>query len=159
MTDPERDAALDRQAAEYGEAKARAGFWPQDEARERAREEIASLVGADPAKRGHDFFFGVDADGKKVGWTWVGPVPETEPSRTKRWLFQITVDESLRGRGYGRALLTAMEERLADEGVRELCLNVFRYNSVAISLYASSGYEVLTDDARNLEMRKVLTRP
>ncbi len=156
MTDDERGAALDGEAAEYGEAKARAGFWSREVALERARKEIASLVGPDPAARGHAFFNGVDDDGRRVGWTWVGPIPGGRPSRTKRWLFQIVVDEPLRGQGYGRALLTAVERRLAEEDVRELRLNVFRYNEVAIALYKTAGYEIVRDEPRNLEMRKGL---
>ncbi len=158
MTDDQRAAALEGEAAEYGEAKARAGFWPRGVARDRAREEIASLVGPDPAKRGHAFFFGVDANGERVGWTWVGPLPGARPVRTQRWLFQILVDERLRGRGYGRGLLVALERHLAAEGVRELRLNVFRHNEVAIALYSSAGYEVVRDEARNLELRKALAR-
>ncbi len=158
MTKEERRAALEGEAAEYGEAKARAGFWTREVARDRAREEIASLVGPDPAKRGHAFFFGVNAGGERVGWTWVGPVPGTRPARTQRWLFQILVDEAVRGRGYGRALLAAVERHLAKAGVRELRLNVFRYNEVAIGLYSSAGYEVVRDEAKNLEMRKALAR-
>ncbi len=156
MTDGERSAALEGEAAEYGEAKAIAGFWTRDVALERARREIASVVGPDPATRGHAFYFGVDADGRRVGWTWVGPIPGARPARTKRWLFQIIIDAPLRGHGYGRALLGAIEQRLADQDVRELRLNVFRYNAVAIALYKSAGYEVARDEPRNLEMRKVL---
>lgn len=156
MTDNDRTAALDGEAAEYGEAKARAGFWSRDVALERARKEIASLVGPDPATRGHAFFVGVDADGRRVGWAWVGPIPGARPTRTKRWLFQIIVDEPRRGQGYGRALLAAIERRLAEDDVRELRLNVFRYNTVAIALYRSAGYDVTEDAPRNLEMRKVL---
>ena len=158
MTDAERAAALDGEAAEYGEAKARAGFWSRDVALDRARAEIASLVGPDPAKRGHAFFFGVDARGHRVGWTWVGPVPGARASPKRRWLFQIVVDEPLRGRGYGRGLLAAVERQVADGGAGELRLNVFRWNTVAIALYTSTGYEVVRDAPRNLEMRKVLTR-
>lgn len=158
MTDEERASALDREAAEYGEAKARAGFWSRDVAPDRARTEIASVVGPDPAKRGHAFFFGVDPEGRRVGWTWVGPIPGSRPTRTKRWLFQILVDEALRGQGYGRALLAAVEQRLAEDEVRELRLNVFRHNVVAIALYSSAGYDVVRDEPRNLEMRKALVR-
>jgi GNAT superfamily N-acetyltransferase len=159
MTDEERAGALEGEAADYGEAKARAGFWSRDVALDRAREEIASLVGPDPAKRGHAFFFGLDAAGRRVGWAWTGPVPGAGANRNKRWLFQIIVDEPLRGHGYGRGLLTAVERRLAGEGVGELRLNVFRWNTVAIALYASAGYDVVEDAPRNLEMRKALTRP
>lgn len=158
MSDEERAAALEGEAAEYGEAKARAGFWSHDVALVRARAEIASLVGPDPAKRGHSFYTAVGADGRRVGWAWVGPIPGSRPTRTKRWLFQIIVDAPLRGQGYGRAFLAAIERHLEGEGVAELRLNVFRWNEVAINLYSRSGYDVIRGGKRNLTLRKVLTR-
>lgn len=158
MTPAERRDALEREAAEYGEAKARAGFWPHEDALTRARKEIASLVGPDPEAPGHAFFFGVDADGRRVGWVWYGPVPGARTSRGKRWLFQILVEEEFRGRGVGRVLLGAVERRLASEGVRELRLNVFRWNSIAIALYTTAGYDTLREGERSLEMRKFLGR-
>ncbi len=159
MTLAERQEALRVEAVEYGEAKARAGFWSRGEAVERAREEIEALVGPDPGARGHAFFLGVDDGDRRVGWLWCGPVPGSETSRRKRWLFQIVVDEALRGHGYGRALLAAAERRLAGEGVRELSLNVFRGNTVAVHLYRASGYEVTFQGEQNLEMRKRLGPP
>lgn len=158
MTEAERDEALRDEAADYAKAKTRAGFWSREESLGRARAEIASLVGSDPAKRGHEFFVGVDDAGRRVGWAWYGPVPGSKPSKTTRWLFQIVVDEALRGNGFGRGLLQALEQRLRDEGADELRLNVFRWNSVAIALYRSAGYEAASEGERNLEMRKSLAR-
>ena len=158
MTEAERDDALRNEAADYAEAKARAGFWSREESLQRARAEIAGLVGSDPAKRGHEFFVGVDAAGRRVGWVWYGPVPGSESARQARWLFQIVVDEALRGNGFGRGLLRALEHRVRDEGADELRLNVFRWNSVAIALYRSAGYEAASEGERNLEMRKSLAK-
>jgi len=157
MTDAERDDALRAEAVDYAEAKARAGFWSREESLPRAREEIAGLVGPDPAKRGHAFFVGLDDAGDRVGWVWIGPVPGSEPSRTTRWLFQIVVDPPRRGKGYGRGLLQAVERHLQGEGVSELRLNVFAWNSIALALYRSSAYDVLSESERNLEMRKRLS--
>jgi ribosomal protein S18 acetylase RimI-like enzyme len=53
---------------------------------------------------------------------------------------QIEVVAEQRGKGYGRALLRAAEEATAAEGVEAIGLNVFGENTVARSLYASSGY-------------------
>ncbi|HYM38587.1 MAG TPA: GNAT family N-acetyltransferase [Thermoplasmata archaeon] len=158
MTDAERDEALRQEAEEYGAAKARAGFWPREGCTDRAREEIAGLLGSDPASRGHAFFVGVDGAGRRVGWVWYGPVPGSGTAAGKRWLFQIAVDEPLRGNGYGRGLLEAVERRLAEEGMHELSLNVFRWNTTAVGLYERSGYEVVSQAAGNLEMRKRLSR-
>lgn len=156
MSDAEREQALRLEAVDYAEAKARAGFWPREDALARAQKEIADLVGSDPARRGHEFFVAVDGTGARLGWIWYGPVPGSEAARGTRWLFQIVVEEPLRGKGYGRGLLQAAERHLLDAGWSDLHLNVFRHNSVAIALYSSSGYEIVSESERNLEMRKRL---
>lgn len=153
LTTTERAEFLERQAADYADAKARAGFWSPEEAPVRARDEIAGLL----EKGGpHELLKGVDANGTMVGWIWVGPVPGAKFENATRWLYQITVVEGLRRHGYGRALLAAIEDRLRTQGARELRLNVFSWNEVAISLYESSGYEVVARAKTNLEMRKQL---
>ncbi len=156
MDSAERAAFLERQSAEYADAKARAGFWSSDEAPQRARAEIRSLLEDHDGASLHEFLRGADASGRTVGHLWVGSVPGERPDPRVRWLFQITVAESLRGQGYGRALLAAAEDRLRSCGVRELRLNVFAHNRVAIALYESAGYEVTSRAPRNLEMRKRL---
>jgi len=92
-----------------------------------------------------------------AGLIWVGPPPVRLPNLpTRRWLYQITVDAPLRGKGYGRAMLAATEELVSGEGARELYLNVFRWNSVARALYDSAGYEVVHDSDTETGMRKSL---
>ena len=158
MSDAERREALEWEAVDYAEAKARAGIWAREGSLDRARDEIASLLGTDFRERGHAFFVGVDETGRRVGWVWYGPVPGPAPPPGTRWLFQIVVEGNLRGRGYGRGLLSALEQRLVDEGASELRLNVFRWNTSAVALYSSSGYGVVAQGPGSLEMGKRLTR-
>jgi ribosomal protein S18 acetylase RimI-like enzyme len=82
---------------------------------------------------------------------WVKPL---EPAVA--FLEQITVAESVRRQGYGRAILRALEELLADEGIEELRLNVNRTNEPARALYAGAGYEQTSGDERRLFLRKRL---
>ncbi len=154
MTDAERQAALEREAVEYAEAKARAGIWVREESLRRSRDEIRNLVGTRPSERGHEFFVGRDGSGRTIGWIWLGPVPSPDAAPSTRWLFQIVVEPALRGQGFGRALLQAAEDHVRSTGRAELALNVFRWNSVAVRLYASSGYAISFQDDKALEMRK-----
>ncbi len=85
-------------------------------------------------------------------------MPDEDAFQDERWLFQIQVEESLRGREFGRGLLEAVERHLAGERVSALRLNVFRWNVVAIGLYHRAGHEVVSEGERNLEMRKSLLR-
>jgi GNAT superfamily N-acetyltransferase len=153
-TPEDRAKFLERETADYADAKARAGMWPAEDALVRARKEIAEVL-AQPGP--HEILKAIDAKGREVGWVWVGPVPEANSPSTIRWLYQITVEKRLRGRGYGRALLAATERWVRGQGASELRLNVFAWNQVAISLYESSGYEVAERAETNLEMRKRLS--
>ena len=50
------------------------------------------------------------------------------------------LDESARGRGFGREALRLVEEQARSRGMTRIDLNVFGGNAVARSLYASEGY-------------------
>lgn len=155
MSAAERAAALAKEAKDYGEAKARAGFWKRDVAEERARAEIAELLGPTPEEAGHRFLKAVDASGRRVGWVWTGPPPGASVER-RVWIYNIEIDEGLRGQGLGRALLAATEDALRVQGCPEVRLNVFLWNTVAVSLYESAGYEVVSRYETGMEMRKRL---
>jgi ribosomal protein S18 acetylase RimI-like enzyme len=97
----------------------------------------------------------VDRDGDTVGWLWVTPCEQAAPHCA--FLKQITVAERSRRRGYGRAMLAALEQLLADEGIDEVRLNVFAANEPAGRLYASAGYEELGRDGPRRHLAKRIT--
>ena len=152
----ERKAFLESQAVEYADEKVRAGIWTRTGSIDRAREEIRTTIAAPWARGGHRFYKGLDESGRRVGWIWVGPVPGGASDAEVRWLYQITVEPTFRGQGYGRALLRATEDELRTVGVRELRLNVFAWNAVAISLYRSSGYDTAVEYDSGFEFLKRL---
>jgi ribosomal protein S18 acetylase RimI-like enzyme len=81
------------------------------------------------------------AGDRQVGWIWIG-LPRTPDRPETAWIYYIAVDPDHRGNGYGRAILLAVEHELSCRGVPRLGLNVFGYNTAAIGLYRSLGYEV-----------------
>lgn len=61
-------------------------------------------------------------------------------------LLSIGVDPATQGKGIGRALLTALEKRLKEEGVKELSLTTDYYNNdKALKFYKALNYEVMND--------------
>ena len=60
------------------------------------------------------------------------------------WLYDIRIVETHRRRGYGNALLAALEQVARDAGATMLGLNVFGRNHPAIALYTARGYQVTT---------------
>ncbi len=60
------------------------------------------------------------------------------------WIYDIYVEESLRGKGYGRRLIELAEEEARRAGVTRMELNVARDNEGARSLYESVGYREMS---------------
>jgi GNAT superfamily N-acetyltransferase len=89
-------------------------------------------------------------EGMGVGHLWLALEREAG-NGGGAWIYDIEIVPEQRGRGYGRALLGAAEERAARHGADSIGLNVFGTNLVARDLYQSAGYSVAT-----MQLRKVL---
>jgi ribosomal protein S18 acetylase RimI-like enzyme len=94
--------------------------------------------------------FRVEADGQPVGWLWFA-LEQPRPEPGVGFIFDISVDEKFRGRGYGRAAMQLAEEEARRNGLHALALNVFGQNTVARGLYAGLGYR-----ETSVQMRKEL---
>jgi ribosomal protein S18 acetylase RimI-like enzyme len=160
LSEHERDAFVEEEIADYAVQQVRDAGWSRDGALERARAELTPVLNlefAEGAEQGHQLWSASDSAGSCVGWLWVTPVDDASPGIV--FLEQITVAKTFRRRGYGRAMLAALEELLAGTGVDEVRLTVFVGNEPARRLYSSAGYEQLDDDGRECRLRKHLTPP
>jgi ribosomal protein S18 acetylase RimI-like enzyme len=158
LTDAEYPEFVERQIEETARQHVNAGEWTPEAATTLARERLADLVADRLRGTGDRFFTGVTADGTRVGWLWVSPAPSfLGPGHERtRWLSQITVDEALRGQGYGRAMLEALHAQLHQERVAEIWLRVYDWNTVAQHLYRSLGYGLARKFETDAHMRKLL---
>jgi GNAT superfamily N-acetyltransferase len=132
--------------ASYADEKVKAGNWPADGALERSEAETAKQLPDGLETAGHDVFVGM-ADGQEIGFLWLFTDPALAVPET--FIYDIEVRAEHRGKGYGRGLLEAGERWCAEHGVPTLKLHVFGFNTTAIKLYESSGFEVT-----NLHMAK-----
>ncbi|MFT7710876.1 GNAT family N-acetyltransferase [Clavibacter tessellarius] len=132
---------------DYAARQVEAGIWPASDARGRAAAETARLLPEGIATPRTLLLRGLDEDGAGVGSAWVA-LDHPNGSPETAFLFEFLVDASRRGSGYGRALLSAVEDATRDAGLPALALNVFGANRVAIALYASAGYEVTAQQMR-----------
>ena len=140
---PVRDDELPdfiREAREgYAQDIERSARLSAEEAREKAERDIAALapdnrVDADQ----HLFVVEDDVSGEPVGRIWFAERPRGE--RTVAWLYEIAIDERMRGRGLGRQAMALLEEEVRRRGLPLIALNVFGGNERARSLYRSLGY-------------------
>jgi ribosomal protein S18 acetylase RimI-like enzyme len=132
----------------YAAAHVRAGVWSAGEADSRAAKLIGNLLPVGVETPGMLLLSAETPDGSSVGMVWL-VLDRPRPGAV--WIHNIEIFSDHRGKGYGRELLEAAEQHSMKHGAEEIGLNVFGGNTVASSLYESSGYEI-----SSLQMRKRL---
>ncbi len=120
-----------------------AGLTPEEAEAKVARDIPAALPDGLATPGVH--VWAAEADGRRVGTVFFGI------RGTEAWLYEITIDEGERGRGYGRAAMLALEDEVRALGHDRLALNVWGGNEVARGLYRSLGYA-----EQAVHMRKLL---
>lgn len=112
------------------------GFPSIEAARVSAAEQFVELLPEGLGSAGHHLWHAV-ADGRDVGllWIWVDDA--------WAYIYDIEMDEELRGQGYGTGTLRAGANAARDAGAAYLELNVFGPNHGARRLYERSGYDTI----------------
>ncbi|MCD2187225.1 GNAT family N-acetyltransferase [Actinomycetospora soli] len=146
MTPDEFEHFRERQEREYVESLRRSRS--AEAAERKARDDLARLLPDGADTPGHRLLTAWTRE-RTVGQVWLGP---SEDADDMLWLYEIRIDEDLRGQGYGRAVMAAVERVAHGDGAQRLGLNVFGGNRAAIALYTSAGYEVTAQ-----QMAKQLT--
>lgn len=113
-----------------------------ERALEFAREQNDNLLHDGPSTADHLLWTACHQD-KPVGTLWIFTKPGSAP-----YIYGIEVDGQHRGRGFGRSIMLAAEEECRRRGFTRLELNVFGDNKVAIALYDSLGYHVISQQMR-----------
>lgn len=147
MTDDEYGRWQQAIAEDYAAQQVAAGRWAAEGALERAHAENTELLpqGLDTPRM--LILQAVDEADAPLGRAWIAlDHPRGTPDCA--FLYDIEIDEPHRGRGFGRQLLAAVERAAREAGANRLELNVFGGNERAIGLYASSGYDLVTQQMR-----------
>ncbi|NJQ01481.1 GNAT family N-acetyltransferase [Streptomyces zingiberis] len=77
--------------------------------------------------------------GRDVGMVWLATGHHV-PEGSGAYVYEVAVDEDVRGRGHGRSLMLLAEREARAAGADTLGLHVFADNTPAVRLYASLGY-------------------
>ena len=114
------------------------GMTPQAAA-EKAEQDFAGLLPEGLATEGHFIYAIEDAEtGSPVGRLWFA-VREVW-GESVAFLYDVYLEESVRGRGLGKQAMLLLEEEARARGLTRVSLNVFGGNTVARSLYRALGY-------------------
>jgi ribosomal protein S18 acetylase RimI-like enzyme len=111
----------------------------EDEARRHADDAFDDLTADGVLTAGHQLLVAEDAAShERVGLLWL--TARSSRGAPAMWIYDIFVEEPMRGRGYGRRLLELVETEAREAGVDRVELNVAGDNDRARSLYQRVGY-------------------
>jgi len=94
---------------------------------------------------GHCLVFVFELDGEVVGYSLSFPLYSTFRTQPGLWLEDLYVTPSLRGKGYGKALLEHLMEYCREKGLGRLDWSVLSWNEPSIGFYQAMGAEVMPD--------------
>lgn len=137
MTEGEYEVYISKLIHEYAAERAEAEDTPAAEMEPQASAQVRGLLPDGLQTAGHAIWIVEDA-GRRVGVLWV----QTRQAERRAFIYDIAIEESERGKGYGSATLAALEDALRPQGITHIALSVFGQNSVARSLYDKMGYRV-----------------
>lgn len=137
---------LERGIREYADDHVRNGNWSTEEALERSRKEFEQLL-PEGVNSSDQFLYSIvdEFSGDKIGLLWV------QVKAQKAFIYDFSIEESFRGKGYGKQTLLALDEKLKSMNVESVALHVFGDNITAQELYKKMGYQIT-----NIQMQKVL---
>jgi ribosomal protein S18 acetylase RimI-like enzyme len=150
FTEPDFLAWLIEAIPSFALANVEDGSWTLAESIEKSKEAHAALLPQGLHTPGQFFVHLHDGDsGERVGMLWW---VETEKAGNRAaWVYNITIDDASRRRGFARAAFVELERVAREHGIQQLGLHVFGHNHGARRLYESLGFE-----PTSLTLRKIL---
>ena len=146
MEQADFETYLEEDIQRYAHEHVRAGDWEPSEALEKSRQEHEQLLPDGLTSKNQHLFTIVDEEtNAKVGVLWVN----SEGGHA--FIYDFIINETLRGKGYGKQALIALDEKLKTMNVESVGLHVFGDNISAQELYKKTGFQI-TD----IHMKKVL---
>jgi ribosomal protein S18 acetylase RimI-like enzyme len=133
LREDEYDAWDAAHRAEYARGLVEHVGMPQEQAEAKVERDVAYVL-PDGLATADTWIWAVEDDGRVVGAVFVGL------RDGGAWLYDITIADGDRGKGYGRAAMTALEDEVRALGHDSVGLNVWGGNEVARGLYRSLGY-------------------
>lgn len=149
ITDDELPGFIEESIQGYVHQQHTMGGMPLEQARKEAARGYEQYFPDGRLLPGHAVLIATDDAGERIGRLWMAP--RGDGSTDTAFIYEIEVEASARGKGYGRALMHEAAKWSRDNGFRTLMLHVFGGNDVAINLYESLGF-VTTDRMMKLEL-------
>lgn len=129
------------QLENYAQAIARNFKRPIRGVRIEARKQVKQILKHGLSTRGHYLFNVIQKrTGQTIGHVWIKVEKENEHA----FLYDIVIYRHFRGKSYGKKTLRLIETQLRRMGIKQLGLHVFADNHVAINLYKTRGFRIVS---------------
>lgn len=151
MSEPEYNFWAPRSRAAYAADKMRANSVSKEEAERIADADFQRFLPDGLNTRDSFLFTAKDESDNVLGFIWFcirGPENDRQA-----FICDVIIEEPYRGQGYGRKIMTLVEQEIRKLSLNRVGLHVFGFNETAISLYRSLGYRVV-----DLVMDKTLSQ-
>lgn len=139
MNEIEFDAFYTLSQSNYIQDKMRANGLSFEEAQKIAKMDFDRYLPSGLLSPDNFLFYLMSGEGH-VGHLWY--VTRGSELNKKAFVADIFLNESARGKGYGRAAMTLLIEQAVAQDCKSIGLHVFGFNEVAIHLYKKLGFEV-----------------
>ena len=131
---------FDHCLVEYAKDKQKTHGYSDKDARELATTTMNRALPDGLATPDNYIFKALNQSGKRVGTIWVAV--QTHFGLKTAFIYDIEINEAERGKGYGRATMRALEEKVRELNIETISLHVFAFNKPALALYESLGFQV-----------------
>ena len=88
------------------------------------------------------YLFTILNDEEKIGVLWFGI--KRDRSDPEAYVWDLVIEPSNRGRGYGKLVMLLLEEEVKRLGLSRISLNVFEHNPKARRLYEKLDYKTIS---------------
>ena len=150
FTEPDFRAWLIEAIPSFALTNVEDGRWTLAESIEKSKDAHAALLPEGVLTPGQFFVHLHDvASDERVGMLWWAEADKA--GRREGYVYNITIAEAARRRGFGRAALLELERVAREHGAHHVGLHVFGHNHGARRLYESLGFE-----PTSLTLRKIL---
>jgi RimJ/RimL family protein N-acetyltransferase len=137
MPQDDFEVFLEHGIREYAADRVRNGNWPAEGALERSGNEFEHYLPDGIHSKDQYLWSLLDEKANKIG------VLSVQVKDQKAFIFDFVIDEEFRGKGFGKQVLTAMDEKLKSMGAESVALHVFGDNVTAQERYKKMGFKIV----------------
>jgi ribosomal protein S18 acetylase RimI-like enzyme len=142
MSEVEYEVYYKQSVQSLAEELTRAGGFSFQDALVAARRSFVSLLPEGSPNAIDQYLYTLLEGEQKIGVLWFGI--KRDRSKPEAYVWDIVIEQSYRGKGYGKQAMFALEEEVKALGLSRISLNVFEHNVKARRLYEQLNYNTVS---------------